>query len=465
MKRLESEPTPEAIAASIESDAAGRNDELVDFIKILDTVEGPFNLFLDAPWGDGKTFFVRSIEEVLKALNPQITPSDEMDPRLTPVTERLSDIETPYLPFYFNAWENDFADDPVSALFANMSVAFDAVGMTKEHSAKKALGTIVDAAIAVAPIPTPVATIAKGATEALIDASNAIAGESLIEAYEKRSKLRSLIDVLATKSTLEVANKLVIIIDELDRCRPDFAVRLLEQTKSLFQSENIIVVISADSAQLAHATAGLYGPGYDSQRFLERFYDLRLQLEPSDPYKVVEGHRHEPNTHKYDLMVSALRRSHSLTIRDWMRLKSELDAGFAFCCQPDDSSIIAIASKCLLVPLLIFLRRDDYEAFRDVVNGQDYDALYALGSKHQVFLESLAHCTAAPDWPKIKGEDGRRLPMSGEEFTRNVAIWLYAATDSEEYREAESRLTGSIPYNFNKTVLKTLRFPPSCMQG
>ncbi len=464
MKRLESEPTPEAIAASIESDAAGRNDELVDFIKILDTVEGPFNLFLDAPWGDGKTFFVRSIEEVLKALNPQITPSDEMDPRLTPVTERLSDIETPYLPFYFNAWENDFADDPVSALFANMSVAFDAVGMTKEHSAKKALGTIVDAAIAVAPIPTPVATIAKGATEALIDASNAIAGESLIEAYEKRSKLRSLIDVLATKSTLEVANKLVIIIDELDRCRPDFAVRLLEQTKSLFQSENIIVVISADSAQLAHATAGLYGPGYDSQRFLERFYDLRLQLEPSDPYKVVEGHRHEPNTHKYDLMVSALRRSHSLTIRDWMRLKSELDAGLAFCCQPDDSSIITVVSKCLLVPLLIFLRRDDYETFRAVVAGQDFDALYALGSKHQAFLESLAHCTAAPDWPKVKNEDAKLVPVGPKDFIHDVSIWLYADSENSEYESAVRRLC-NVPYNFNKTVLKTLRFPPSCMQG
>ena len=70
MKRLEVAPTPEAIADSIANDTASRNGELVDFVKLIDSIEGPYNLLLDAPWGDGKTFFVRSLEEVLKSLNP-----------------------------------------------------------------------------------------------------------------------------------------------------------------------------------------------------------------------------------------------------------------------------------------------------------------------------------------------------------------------------------------------------------
>ena len=451
MKRLEAAPTPDGIAESIEKDTAGRNDELIGFIELIESIEGPYSLLLDAPWGDGKTFFVRSAEEVLKALNPQITPAAERDARLSCVTDCLSDIETPYLPFYFNAWEHDFADDPISALFAAMAVAFDAENLTKAHSARKAITSIVDAALAVAPTSLRVSDVAE-----------ALAGESLVEAYEKRAELRGRIDHLAEDCIAEVANKLVIIIDELDRCRPDFAVRLLEQTKSLFQSENIIVIISADSRQLAHATAGLYGPGYDSQRFIERFYDQRLLLSPSDPYRVVEGHRLSPSSHFYSMMVDSLLHTHDLTIRDYQRIHDELAAGENYCAQHDDDSIVTSIAKCFLVPLLIFLKRDDYAAFRKVTSGQDHDALYTLGSKHAAFIEGLSHCSSTPDWPRPVDENNQAVSESPEEFVRDICVWLYAAESSDEYREAAGRLR-TAPYGFNKTVLRTLRFPLACM--
>lgn len=451
MKRLEVAPTPEAVADSIANDTAGRNDELVDIVKLIESIEGPYSLLLDAPWGDGKTFFVRSLEEVLKTLNPHIATTMENEQKLARVTKKLEDIETPYLPFYFNAWEHDFADDPISALFATMAVAFEAENLTKAHSARKAITSIVDAALATLPISARVS----GVVEAL-------EGESLIEAYNKRAKLRELIDDLAENCIAEVANKLIIIIDELDRCRPDFAVRLLGQTKSLFQSENIIVVISADSHQLAHATAGLYGPGYDSQRFIERFYDQRLQLSPSDPYKVVEGNSLSPSTHFYSLMVASLLRAHDLTIRDYQRIHDELAAGENYCAQHDDGSIVTSIAKCFLVPLLIFLKRDDYAAFRRVTSGQDHDALYTLGSKHAVFIEGLSHCSGAPGWPRSVDENNQAVSESPEEFVRDICVWLYADVSSDEYREAAGRLR-TAPYGFNKTVLRTLRFPLACM--
>lgn len=452
MKRLEAAPTPDAIAESIEKGTAGRNDELIGFIELIESIEGPYSLLLDAPWGDGKTFFVRSAEEVLKALNPQITPAAERDARLSCVTDCLSDIETPYLPFYFNAWEHDFADDPISALFAAMAVAFDAENLTKAHSARKAITSIVDAALAVAPTSLRVSDVAE-----------ALAGESLVEAYEKRAELRGRIDHLAEDCIAEVANKLVIIIDELDRCRPDFAVRLLEQTKSLFQSENIIVIISADSRQLAHATAGLYGPGYDSQRFIERFYDQRLLLLPSDPYRVVEGHGSMPTGYKYDVMVNSLRSSRALTIRDYQRLRPQIEAGRDYCNQPYDGSIASTVAKCVLVPLLIFLERDDTEKFREVVTGHDHDALYELGSKHEGFIESLASCTAAPDWPKTTNAEGQMAPIDAQTFIRDVSIWLFANEGSDECRAASNRLT--VPYGLDKSVFRTLRFPSSPSQS
>lgn len=456
MKRLDNPPNPDAIASSIENDIADRNDELVDFVKVLDAIEGPYALLLDAPWGDGKTFFARSVEEVLKALNPQITPAGQRDPRLNDVTQELADVKTPYLPFYFNAWENDFADDPISALFANMAVAFSAENLAVTRSSRKIIASIIDAALAAIPAT-------KALSGQVTNVSDALAGESLIEVYEKRAKLRSLINELAEDSIKGVAGKLVIIIDELDRCRPDFAVRLLEQTKSLFQSENIVVVISADSVQLAHAMAGLYGQDYDSQRYLERFFDQRLLLTPSDPYKVVEGHRPAPSSHIYASMVRSLIQSHDLTIRDYQRLRGELAAGNNFCGQHDDGSIMVTVVKCLLVPELIFLKHDDYSKFRKITSGQDFDSLYDLGSKHPTFIEGLAHCSTARGWPRITDENNQTKPQSPKDFVHGVCVWLYAAEDSEEYRGLGGRLH-VLPYGFNKTVLRTLQFPPDCIQ-
>ena len=463
MKRLEAAPTSEAIADSIANDTANRNDELADLVRLIDSIEGPYSLLLDAPWGDGKTFFVRSLEEVLKTLNPHIASTMENDQKLTRVTKGLDDIETPYLPFYFNAWEHDFADDPISALFASMAVTFDATGLTVEHPAHKAIAAIIEAALAAAQIPSPFAKIASSVAGQASDVIEAVVGESLISAYKGRAKLRGLIDKLAEESIIEVANKLVIIIDELDRCRPDFAVRLLEQTKSLFQSENIIVVISADSRQLAHATAGLYGPGYDSQRFIERFYDQRLLLSPSDPYRVVEGHGSMPTGYKYDVMVNSLRSSHALTIRDYQRLRPQIEAGRDYCNQPYDGSIASTVAKCVLVPLLIFLERDDTEKFREVVTGHDHDALYELGSKHEGFIESLASCTAAPDWPKTTNAEGQMAPVDAQTFIRDVSIWLFANEGSDECRAVSNRLT--VPYGLDKSVFRTLRFPSSPSQS
>ncbi|MGN0071023.1 MAG: P-loop NTPase fold protein, partial [Atopobiaceae bacterium] len=284
MKRLEQEPTPEVLAESIEQDEVGRNDELVDFIRLLHETEGPFSLLLDARWGEGKTFFVKSAELVLNVLNNSGAnlPAEKgslfenfNSDGLKPVTEKLGAEQVSILPFYFNAWENDFAEDPMSALFACMAVAFGQEGLTKETNVGKA----VAAATGILPL------VPKTGFQSLV---TALSSDDLVGAYRKRSELRERIDFLAENALPEVANKLVIFIDELDRCRPDFAVKLLEQTKALFQNERVIVVTVADSIQLAHAVAGQYGNGFDSTRFLDRFFDRRLRLEHVDPCEVID---------------------------------------------------------------------------------------------------------------------------------------------------------------------------------
>lgn len=447
VRRIEKVPTQEAIAESISHNTAGRNEDLIDLVKLLDSIEGPYSLLLDAPWGDGKTFFVKSLVEVLKAINPRIANMQDAAVSLKEIADKLEGIKTPFLPFYFNAWEYDFAEDPLSALFANMAIAFDKVGFTKEWSARKCIASVIDASLSAVHLPAIASNMV-----------DAFSGESLIAAYENHALLRERIDELAEQGVLKVANKLVIIIDELDRCRPDFAVRLLEQVKSLFQSDNIIVIISADSLQLSHATAGLYGPGFDSQHFIERFFDLRLTLTPADAYKVATGESLHDTMRCYDLLMRELYDAHNLTIRDYIRLHEKLAAGRNYCDMDDDGTMGSIVAKCLFIPLLIFIERSDTALFRMITRGVDFDALYEYGSQYPTFNSALNEYLT----PAVTGQrwDGKTQleERVKREYVRDICIWLFSTKrDSQECFNARRQI--GILAEPDRSVFKTLRFP------
>jgi hypothetical protein len=72
--------------------------------------------------------------------------------------------------------------------------------------------------------------------------------------------------------------KIVIIIDKLDRCRPTYAVQLLERIKHLFDVEGIVFVLGIDREQLSHSIKALYGSEFDAIGYLKRFIDLDYRL-------------------------------------------------------------------------------------------------------------------------------------------------------------------------------------------
>jgi hypothetical protein len=71
---------------------------------------------------------------------------------------------------------------------------------------------------------------------------------------------------------------LVIFIDELDRCRPNFAIEVLEKAKHLFNVDNIIFVLATDKTQLGHSIRAVYGQGLDINGYLRRFIDFDYLL-------------------------------------------------------------------------------------------------------------------------------------------------------------------------------------------
>ena len=79
------------------------------------------------------------------------------------------------------------------------------------------------------------------------------------------------------------------MIDELDRCRPSYAVELLEVAKHFFAVDNVVFVLAVNRAELAHAVKAMYGADFDAEGYLRRFFDLDFQLpKPSRKQKFVQ---------------------------------------------------------------------------------------------------------------------------------------------------------------------------------
>ena len=82
---------------------------------------------------------------------------------------------------------------------------------------------------------------------------------------------------------------LVFAIDELDRCRPSYAVELLEVAKHLFSVNNVVFVLVINQLELAQSVKALYGQTFDAEGYLQRFFDLDFRLPDPDRSRFVDA--------------------------------------------------------------------------------------------------------------------------------------------------------------------------------
>jgi hypothetical protein len=104
--------------------------------------------------------------------------------------------------------------------------------------------------------------------------------KAAIELFKK--KLEQLIGCLGGG---ERQLPILVLVDELDRCRPDYAIELLEGIKHLFGVPGVYFVVATNIPQLAHSVRAIYGNGFDGERYLKRFFDMEYSLPMPDAKK------------------------------------------------------------------------------------------------------------------------------------------------------------------------------------
>ena len=207
---------------------------------------------LHGAWGSGKTFFLKRWQKELE-------------------TEGIESI-------YFNAWEDDFYSDPLVAIVGQLSVHFE-----ENEKYKKITKEIKELATNL--ITKAALTSVKSFTGLDVEGALEKAADKTFEAYtsqrESREKLRSQLEKLSKKVRTETGTPLVFIVDELDRCRPTFAIELLERVKHIFDIPSMVFVFGINREELCNTITSVYGD-IDSDVYLRRFFDLDLLLPPAD---------------------------------------------------------------------------------------------------------------------------------------------------------------------------------------
>ena len=278
MKRTTLEATDQNILNSIKENTYGRTADVRDFIETLDKIEGNMFISLDARWGEGKTFYVRQIEKSLEFLTKRTWDEEsELTPYFENTVLNSVNLKQSYFPVYYNAWLYDNHNDPLlSLLFTIIKKSEKCIGTEESKSLKeKIAGIFSSISFSIGYNDTSVNAGVSVDGEKI---KNAFAKNDILDAIKTAEEIRETVKAILDEVINEKAQRLVIFIDELDRCRPSYAIEMLERIKHYFDDERIIFIVSVNKDQLVHTISKCYGTNFDSTGYLNKFFDLNVHM-------------------------------------------------------------------------------------------------------------------------------------------------------------------------------------------
>lgn len=246
--------------------------------RLFKALAGGSVCLLEGRWGAGKTTFVKQWQSELRSKN----------------------VAT----IYFDAFASDFIETPFEALAGAFVAAAALEGRTDVPAYKDFLNKAAKVGRAVGGVVAKVGVkaatlgvIGSAEIEALGEVGDVVlegVGDVSEEAVKRilqehaeaqnnfdqlRQSLLAMPKLLMPNFGLEENAPLIVFIDELDRCRPDFSLGIIEVLKHFFRVDGIHFVLIANSEALECSVNHKYGTGINSREYLEKFYDFSINYE------------------------------------------------------------------------------------------------------------------------------------------------------------------------------------------
>ena len=259
-------------------DKLSRKDTGEKLSELVDRIENPLVIALDGAWGSGKSLFLKCwVGEHLKR-------------------------ETTTQTVYFDAFKHDYLGDPLVALTGEIADRFQTNEDKQNEQYKERMQKLKRTAWIASKSALRIGISA--AIPGIVEVFNGLHGEAInavgqevkeyltTEPGEKKSDsfwaghyarieaMKEFRDTLKdlTKPEDEKTNRLVVVVDELDRCRPDYALSLLEITKHFFNVDGVHFILGVNLHELKNSVHARYGAGVNAEVYLQKFYSIALKL-------------------------------------------------------------------------------------------------------------------------------------------------------------------------------------------
>ena len=251
-------------------DILSRQEYVDNLIEIVESVSKKKNgccFAIDGRWGVGKTYILDMFEKQISQIQSEETNIDK------------------YFVFNYNCWKYDYYEEPsiaiVSAMLDKIEEEERIFGDKTEEFLKSAWGKAKE----------KIADIAGEFSKNKI-------GINLVElvkdinddANENKEKKYDFDKMFSFKKTLTYTREkiadlaseksIIFIVDELDRCLPSYAIKVLERLHHLFEGiDNVTIIISIDRNQLEHSIKQIYGTEMKVDNYLKKFINFSLLLD------------------------------------------------------------------------------------------------------------------------------------------------------------------------------------------
>ena len=343
--------TDEQILEHLKNNTILRNNQLTVLIKLLNSLDDGTTLAIDGAWGSGKTVFVKQLL-VLADDSVEDYGNNTLD------KAAIETLRENQKTFYFNEWENDYIDDALGAVLLKLIAENDP--SLQLESIKSGLAMInVSAGI-------------KELTKGWIDPTKKPKKSEIVKhvkpLVDRRDTANDFIDQIKKHK-----QRLIFIIDELDRCKPSFAVDLLEVIKHYFVREDVTFIVTANLKELTHTIKKYYGEGFDGAGYLNKFFDFNYGLAKVD----VDRYAREVINWQFDGgMVSGTARDAIKYFDFQMReinayisalrlVEGFINSSRSIVFNPREDAFV----KCLLVPFALALKVRNDSNFSEFANG------------------------------------------------------------------------------------------------
>lgn len=224
-----------------------------------------FVISLNAPFGRGKTKFLQMFRAYY---------------------EKKS-----YKSILINAWEDDFADNPIVPISCSLIEGLKGIDDKDINSAKDKL---IESLRATLTISSNISNnVLKLVSCGVLDVQDNV--KAVKENYEKaKGSMQSVIeeDFLNTKAALKDMktaledfvdkigrDKIIIVVDELDRAKPSYAIEFLEAIKHIFSIKGLVFLLAVNRKQLEISARTIFGKELDFDGYYMRFISREIYLD------------------------------------------------------------------------------------------------------------------------------------------------------------------------------------------